>query len=57
MKGMHAVMMGVCVAIVLIAVAGGGSLGLPLLGLVGCMAMMWMMMRMMGGGDGGSDHR
>jgi len=57
MKSMHAMMMGVCVAIVLIAVAGGGSLGLPLLGLVGCMAMMWMMMRMMGGGDGGSDHR
>jgi len=57
MSGMHAVMMGLCAAILVIALAGGAGFGVSLLFLAGCFLMMWMMMRMMGGGHGGDDHR
>jgi hypothetical protein len=49
MKGLHALVMGLCAAILVIALASGASIGPLLLVLAGCAVMMWMMMRMMGG--------
>ena len=58
MKGMHAMLMGLCGAILVFALLAGSSIGPVVLVFAGCFLMMWIMMRMMGGGQGGGhgDH-
>ncbi len=56
MKGIHAVLMGLCALILALALFGGSRITPLVVVFAGCFLMMWMMMRMMGGDGGHGNH-